>query len=92
MTKLSNIEQSSLVSRITQTNDIAVKVEAAFANEELTSGYYVRALGLYATDPDEGEILTYFELPLKEVQKQIKNGTINDAKTICALARVSLES
>ena len=43
-------------------------------------------------DPDEGEILTYFELPLKEVQKQIKNGTINDAKTICALARVSLES
>ena len=43
-------------------------------------------------DPDEGEILTYFELPLKEVQKQIKNGTINDAKTICALARVGLES
>lgn len=43
-------------------------------------------------DPDEGEILTYFELPLKEVQKQIKNGTINDAKTICALSRISLES
>lgn len=43
-------------------------------------------------DPDEGEILTYFELPLKQVQNLIKNGTINDAKTICALARASLES
>lgn len=43
-------------------------------------------------DPDEGEILTYKELPLIEVQNLIKNGTINDAKTICALARASLGS
>lgn len=38
-------------------------------------------------DPDEGEILDYFELPLNEVYNLIKNGTINDAKTICALMR-----
>ena len=38
-------------------------------------------------DPDEGEILDYFELPLSEVQNLIKNGTINDAKTICAVSR-----
>lgn len=38
-------------------------------------------------DPDEGEILDYFELPLDEVYNLIKNGTINDAKTICALMR-----
>lgn len=38
-------------------------------------------------EPDEGEILDYFELPLTDVQKLIKNGTINDAKTLCALAR-----
>lgn len=43
-------------------------------------------------DPDEGEILTYLELPLPEVQNLIKNGTINDAKTICAFARVNLEN
>ena len=43
-------------------------------------------------DPDEGEILDYFELPLSEVYKLIKNGTINDAKTICALARYNIES
>ncbi len=38
-------------------------------------------------DPDEGEILDYFELPLSNVYKLIKNGTINDAKTICTIMR-----
>ena len=38
-------------------------------------------------NPDEGEILDFFELPLSEVYKLVKNGTINDAKTICALMR-----
>lgn len=38
-------------------------------------------------DPDEGEILDYFELPLNEVYNLVKNGTINDAKTICTLMR-----
>lgn len=42
------------------------------------------------TDPDEGEIIDYFELPLCEVQNLIKNGTINDAKTICAIMRSQL--
>ena len=43
-------------------------------------------------NPDEGEVLDYFELPLSEVHNLIKNGTINDAKTICALARTGIES
>lgn len=41
--------------------------------------------------PDEGEVLDYFELPLREVHNLIKNGTINDAKTICAILRASKE-
>ena len=51
--------------------------------------YLFKATGLTfdKPDPDEGEILDYFELPLSEVQNLIKNGTINDAKTICAIAR-----
>lgn len=40
--------------------------------------------------PDEGEIIDYFECELSEVYKMIKNGTINDAKTICALLRIDL--
>ena len=54
---LSSVEQTSLVSKITRTNEVAVKVEAAFTNTGLTRGYYIKALGLYATGPDGGEIL-----------------------------------
>ena len=54
---LSNVKQTSLISKITRTNGVAIKVEAAFTNTELTAGYYMKALGLYAVDPDAGEIL-----------------------------------
>lgn len=57
LTELSEIRQTSLISRITRTNEVAIKVEAAFTNTELTEGYYMRALGLYANDSDAGEIL-----------------------------------
>ena len=57
LTSLSNVKQTSLISKVTRTNDVAIKVEAAFTNTELTAGYYMRALGLYAVDPDAGEIL-----------------------------------
>lgn len=57
LTSLSNVKQTSLISKITRTNGVAIKVEAAFTNTELTAGYYMKALGLYAVDPDDGEIL-----------------------------------
>lgn len=57
LTELANVEQTSLISSITRTNETAVKIETSFNNLELKSGYYMRSLGLYAVDPDEGEIL-----------------------------------
>ena len=57
LTSLSNIKQTSLISKVTRTNNVAIKVEAAFSNASLTTGYYMRTLGLYAIDPDRGEIL-----------------------------------
>ena len=57
LTSLSNVKQTSLISKVTRTNEVAIKVEAAFTNTELTVGYYMKALGLYAVDPDDGEIL-----------------------------------
>ncbi len=57
LTSLSNVKQTSLISKVTRTNEVAIKVEAAFTNTELTAGYYMKALGLYAVDPDVGEIL-----------------------------------
>ena len=55
--ELTGIRQTSLVSRIERVNEVAIKIEAAFHNTELKEGYYMRTLGLYADDPDEGEIL-----------------------------------
>ena len=57
LTALSNVQQTSQPARITRTNDVAIKVETSFSNAELKTGYYMRALGLYAKDPDDGEIL-----------------------------------
>lgn len=57
LTALSNIKQTTLVSKVSRTNNVAIKVEAVFSNVDITTGYYMRTLGLYAVDPDKGEIL-----------------------------------
>lgn len=57
LTSIENIKQSELVSEIKVLNRTAVQVVSAFSNSLLTTGYYLRTIGLYATDPDEGEIL-----------------------------------
>ena len=57
LTAISDIKQTTLVSKVSRTNNVAIKVEAAFSNADITTGYYMRTLGLYAVDPDKGEIL-----------------------------------
>lgn len=57
LTGLSNIKQQVAVSKVTRINNVAVQVDAAMENSALTVGYYMNSLGLYANDPDEGEIL-----------------------------------
>lgn len=57
LTSLSGIKQTALVSAISKINNAAVKVSAALSNADLVTGYYLRNIGLYAIDPQEGEIL-----------------------------------
>lgn len=57
LTEFSGVKQTVSVSKVTRTNGVAVTIEATFDNTELTQGYHMRALGLYAIDPDDGEIL-----------------------------------
>ncbi|MCD7864041.1 MAG: hypothetical protein LUG61_11200 [Lachnospiraceae bacterium] len=54
---LDGIEQTSAVSMITREDNTTVQVEASFSNTELKTGYYIHSLGVYASDPDDGEIL-----------------------------------
>ena len=46
LTALSNIKQTTLVSKVTRTNEVAIKIDAAYSNVDLKEGYYMRTLGL----------------------------------------------
>ena len=49
--------------------------------------YYATNLTFVKQNPDDNEIIEYFEYNLEEVFDMIKTGEINDSKTICALTR-----
>ncbi len=57
LTTLSSIKQVIDISEVAVVNNATVKVSGAVSNADLASGYFVRAIGLYAQDPDLGEIL-----------------------------------
>lgn len=49
--------------------------------------YFASGLEFVGEHPDEGEIIKCYEYKIKDVFEMIKNGQINDAKTICAITR-----
>lgn len=51
------IKQSEKVSSVTMQGDSRAKISTSFSNTNLTAGYFIRNIGLYAMDPAEGEIL-----------------------------------
>lgn len=57
LTSLTGVKQSTPFARITRENNVSVKLEAAITNENLQAGYYARTVGIYANDPNDGEIL-----------------------------------
>lgn len=57
LTELYDVKQSALISKVTRTDKTIVEVLAALNNSDLDTGYYVKALGLYAKGIDDIEIL-----------------------------------
>ena len=57
LTSLSGVKQTAPITNVARNNNVSVTVEGAISNEELTVGYYMQTIGLYAKDPDLGEIL-----------------------------------
>jgi ADP-ribose pyrophosphatase len=49
--------------------------------------YLASDLEFVGEHPDEGEVIKSYECKLSDVFEMIKNGQINDSKTICALTR-----
>lgn len=57
LTSLGSVKQIVDISSVKVINPATVKVSGAISNADLATGYYVQTIGLYAQDPDEGEIL-----------------------------------
>ena len=57
LTSLSNVKQTAEVSKKTIINTNSIQIEGAVDNTQLATGYNINTIGIYATDPDEGEIL-----------------------------------
>lgn len=57
VTELYDIKQTALVSKVSKTGTTIVEVLAKVDNTNLESGYYIKALGLYAKGSDGIEIL-----------------------------------
>ena len=57
LTALEQIKQETSVSEKTPVGDNAVNIHGIIYNTDLQNSYYLRTIGLYANDPDEGEIL-----------------------------------
>ncbi len=54
---LEGVRQMTALSEIETDGPDSIRIHAILPNTELGEGYYLRAVGLYAEDPDEGEIL-----------------------------------
>lgn len=57
LTALANVKQTAPVTKKTVVNSTSIQIEGAVDNTQLATGYNINTIGIYATDPDEGEIL-----------------------------------
>jgi hypothetical protein len=57
LTSLGGVKQTVDISSVSVINNSTVKVSGAISNAALVTGYYIQTIGLYAQDPDLGEIL-----------------------------------
>lgn len=57
VSELSEVKQEVEISSVQRTDTSLVQVIAAIDNTEITEGYYVRAIALFAKDSNENEIL-----------------------------------
>lgn len=57
LTELADVRQTAFVSSVTRSDLTMIEIMAAMDNSNLTTGYYTRALGVYAEDSAGNEIL-----------------------------------
>ena len=66
LVELEDTRQQCVVSEVSAEGEGTAAVRGVMPNTDLEEGYYIRAVGLYADDPDEGEILYGVSAELSE--------------------------
>lgn len=74
MTDLASPQQIIAISSITPSDAGSCDVAGVLTNAELEKGFYIRELGIFATDPDDGEILYAVATAEKADYLQAKGG------------------
>lgn len=57
LTALTNIKQTAAISKKTVLNATSIEIQGAVDNTALDTGYNINTIGIYAIDPNDGEIL-----------------------------------
>ena len=89
LTVLGSIKQTVDISAVNIENESTVRVKAAILNTDVTTGYYVKNIGLYANDPDEGEILFSITTATTADFMPAYNGVNTSVLTVDLLTTVS---
>lgn len=79
LTALEQIKQETLISEKTLVGNNAVNIHGIIYNTDLQNSYYLRTIGVYANDPDEGEIL--YSITATEVGDYIPTPNGNNITT-----------
>lgn len=97
LTALSNIKQTASISDVVKVNDVSIRIRGAIDNSTLSTGYNIRTIGVYATDPDEGEILYAVARALTSGYMPPNNGVTSSGAnfdfilTVASASTVNLE-
>lgn len=57
LTSIEDVKQEILISKVERKDASMIEILAGITNEDITEGYYINTLGLYAKDGDENELL-----------------------------------
>lgn len=97
LTALSNIKQVAPISEAVMVNNVSVRIRGAINNSGLVAGYNIQTIGIYATDPDEGEILYAVARALTSGYMPPNNGVTSSGAnfdfilTVASASSVTLE-
>lgn len=96
LTSLEQIKQETLVSEKTRVDENNIIVHGIIYNTDLLEGYNLKTIGLYAADPDEGEILYSVTTAIKadyitEADEHNIGSVIVDLMTKISKAPVSMK-